>query len=270
MLDALLKYRVDIWPVLLIVATFAAQASVYLWVDHVGWVILAELPLFVCCMSVLAFNHNHIHCHTFKQGWLNRILELMMFFQTGISPFSSTINHILGHHANYFDPSTDTLNWKRPDGSVKTRRQFSIEHALNHYPSCFKFGPQKPVIFAKFRFYLVISIVLLALVVIYKPANALVLFVIPMVLLQYMLKWAAYPHHSGVEIGNDFTASRTNIGAIYNKFTWNAGYHLAHHVKQAHHWSLLPELHQSIADKVPAQLVADDWPMDVVTYSAHV
>ena len=40
----------------------------------------------------------------------------------------------------------------------------------------------------------------------------------------------------------------------YNIFTGNLGYHTAHHVKPGLHWSMLPEFHKSIEDKIPAHL----------------
>jgi len=41
---------------------------------------------------------------------------------------------------------------------------------------------------------------------------------------------------------------------LFNFLTGNLGYHTAHHYKQGLHWSKLPELHASIAHRIPPQL----------------
>ena len=52
-------------------------------------------------------------------------------------------------------------------------------------------------------------------------------------------------------------ASRNYVGGLHNKLTGNLGYHTAHHYRQGVHWSKLPELHESIADKIPEEFVTE-------------
>lgn len=256
----LLRYPVDKWAVGLIVSVFLTQLAIYLFVANVWLMLGAAVLLLPFCISVIAYNHNHIHTLTFVQAMPNRLLEVLMFFETGQSPFSGTLNHIFGHHATYFDPKIDTLNWRRPDGSVMTRNEFSVKAALRHYQSCFFFGRQRPNIFRRFKFYLAVCLALLAGLILYKPVAALIVYLMPMTFMLYMLKWAAYSHHSGLPIGDHYTASRTNTGRFYNWATWNAGYHAAHHFRQALHWSLLPAYHrEKLADKIPSELQGEGW-----------
>jgi fatty acid desaturase len=100
----------------------------------------------------------------------------------------------------------------------------------------------------------------IAALIAYRPVPAVIVFVLPMLVMLYVLKWAAYAHHSGLPYGDDYTASRTHTGRFYNWATWNAGYHAAHHFKQALHWTLLPEYHaRDLAAKIPAELQGDGW-----------
>ena len=51
------------------------------------------------------------------------------------------------------------------------------------------------------------------------------------------------------------TASRNRAGHLYNRLTFNSGYHTAHHLRPGLHWSQLPRFHQEIGDRIPAPLV---------------
>ncbi|PTL81632.1 fatty acid desaturase [Vitiosangium sp. GDMCC 1.1324] len=256
----LIPYPTDAWAVLLIFATFAGQMGLYLFVNDVRFLVAGMVALMPFCLSVVAYNHNHMHVRTFTNQPLNRILETLIFLETGSSPFSGTLNHIVGHHASYDKPELDTLNWRRRDGSTMGRHEFAIRSLLWHYPSCFVLGRQNARLLQQFLAYLVLGGGALAALLVYRPIPALIVFVVPMLLMLYALKWSAYAHHAGLPYGDDYTASRTNTGRFYNWFTWNAGYHAAHHFKQALHWTLLPEYHErELATKIPAELQGPGW-----------
>lgn len=259
MLKTLFRNPVDIWPAALIVALFAGLFAIYAYVDNIWWMIAASVLLLPARLSIVAYNHNHIHSFTFVSPALNRVLEIMMFFQTGTTPFSGTLNHIVGHHANYFNPKLDTLNWTRPDGSTMGAHEFTIKAALWHYPSCIPLSRGKKALRRNFIIYTALCAVLLAAVTIYDPVASLVVFIVPMLMMIYVLKYAAYAHHSGLPMGDDYTGSRTNTGRFYNWLTWNAGYHAAHHFRQALHWSQLPAYHAELAGKMPAELQGKGW-----------
>ena len=253
----ILRYPVDIWAALLVVGLFSAQLATYLYVEN-PWVraaiVVGLLPLHV---SATAYNHNHIHVLTFVPRPLNRIFELMLFFETGSSPFSGTLNHIVGHHATYFQPPEDTLNWRRPDGSTMGHGEFALKKALGHYSSCFAIGKRNKGLFMQFLIHSTLGVAILAALVVYRPLAASTVFVFPMAVMLFALKWAAYAHHRGLPIGDDRTASRTHTGRFYNILTWNAGYHAAHHFKQALHWSRLPAYHATLA--LPEELQGPRW-----------
>lgn len=256
----LIPYPADAWAVVLIVGTFLGQVALFLFVDSVPLLVLGTLLLVPFLVSVVGYNHNHMHVRTFSNGPLNRILEMMIFFETGSSPYSGVLNHIVGHHASYDKPEIDTLNWRRRDGTMMGRHEFAARTMLWHYPSCFVLGKEVPRYMGQFVVYGVLGLAMLVAMAWYRPAATLIVFVVPMLLMLYALKWAAYAHHSGLPYGDDHLASRTHTGKLYNWFTWNAGYHAAHHFKQALHWSLLPEYHErELAAKIPAELQGDGW-----------
>ncbi|CAN7673823.1 fatty acid desaturase [Trinickia sp. LjRoot230] len=259
MLSKIFRNPIDLRPAALIAVLFAVLLAIYFGIDNVWLMMGLSILLLPARLSVVGYNHNHIHCLTFVDAAPNRLLEIMMFFETGTTPFSSTLNHIVGHHAHYFEPELDTLNWRRADGSMMGHHEFSLKAALWHYPSCIPLSRGRLALRTKFIVYAVLCVLLLAALIAYKPVAALIVFVVPMLLMLYMLKYAAYAHHSGLPIGDDFSASRTNTGKLYNWLTWNAGYHAAHHIRQALHWSELPAFHAELAHRMPAQLQGNRW-----------
>ncbi|MCB0319781.1 MAG: fatty acid desaturase, partial [Bdellovibrionales bacterium] len=66
--------------------------------------------------------------------------------------------------------------------------------------------------------------------------------------------WHTYFHHAGLDTEDHLEASYNIMHKWYNIITGNLGYHTAHHMKQALHWSKLPEYHKSIEDKIPPHL----------------
>lgn len=259
MLKQVFHYPVDAWAALLVVSVFIAQLGSYFFVSNVWLLILISTVLLPFRLSVVAYNHNHIHAPTFVSPALNRLFEILMFFQTGTTPFSGVLNHMLGHHATYFKPEQDTLVWTRADGSTMSKHEFSIKAAWRHYTSCFSLRRKYKTVYRHFLIYSVICLMLLAALVIYDPLAALIMFIVPMLMMIYVLKMAAYSHHSGLPMGEDHLASRTNTGKFYNWLTWNAGYHAAHHFKPALHWSLLPAYHAELAPKIPQELQGEGW-----------
>ena len=103
-------------------------------------------------------------------------------------------------------------------------------------------------------FFVLFPFVIVGLLVWYKPLQALFLFVLPMMTSLLFTAYVTYEHHSGLDTQNEFEASNNNLNPLYNTLTGNLGYHTAHHHKQGVHWSKLPQLHETIKDKIPAHL----------------
>ena len=60
---------------------------------------------------------------------------------------------------------------------------------------------------------------------------------------------------SGLDTDDPLEASRNYTGRIRNALTGNLGFHTAHHYRQGLHWSKLPELHATIAHRIPADQI---------------
>ena len=133
--------------------------------------------------------------------------------------------------------------------------EYTLIVAGTAYFRGFKVGARFPKLQKIFIFYTAITFSVVAVLTYFNPIAALFLFILPMITGLLLTAWATYEHHSGLDADNEFEASRNNLNRFYNIMTGNLGYHTAHHHEQGVHWSLLPELHEQIKNKIPTHLI---------------
>jgi len=253
-MSSIFKFRADIIPVSIFSALFILDLAVLLafssWIPIVIWSVLG-LPVKLAACS---WNHHHQHVPTFKFKALNRVLELIYTFQTGITTNAWVLHHNLGHHVNYMDQEKDESGWTRKDGTQMGELEYTVKLALSGYFTALKVGRKHP----KYRGGLLsmgtLALFLLAVAIWYNWLAATLLFLAPMLIGYLVTCWHTYSHHAGLHTDNHFEASYNIMHRWYNIITGNLGYHTAHHYKQAVHWSKLPELHDEIKENIPEEL----------------
>lgn len=133
--------------------------------------------------------------------------------------------------------------------------EYTLNVAGTAYYRGYIVGKKHPKLQREFLIYSALTVVLLGLLVWYRPVPAFFVFFLPMVIGMLITSWATYGHHAGLSTDNDFEASHNNVNYWFNLFTGNLGYHTAHHHKQGVHWSKLPELHEQIKQHIPDRLI---------------
>lgn len=250
----LYRYREDILPSILITILFLVDLGVYLAVENlwlVGlWMLIGLGPKACIC----AWNHHHQHVPTFHQTWLNRLLELVYAFHTGITTNAWVLHHNLGHHVNYLDQTKDESGWQRKDGTTMGALEYTLTIAITGYYRAYQVGKKHTRFQSGFVQMGTVVFALLVTMHWYNWQKALLVFMIPMTIGYVVTCWHTYYHHAGLDADDHFHASYNVMHKWYNRFTGNLGYHTAHHMKQAVHWSKLPELHKTIAEKIPKDL----------------
>lgn len=245
------RYRQDRVPVLVFTLVFMLDMAVFFLVDNVWllplWTLLMILPKgFIC-----AWNHHHQHVPTFTKPVLNRLLEIVFAFQTGLSSNAWLLHHTLGHHVNYLDQTKDESRWQRQDGKPMGAFRYSFEVALTGYSRAWavsrKYKHHRPVFVGMG----LVVLALLALAFWYRPWHALFVLLLPMIISLVGTAWATHTHHAGREAKDHFGASTNIIHRGYNIVTGNLGYHTAHHYRGGVHWSQLPKLHEEIKHLIP-------------------
>lgn len=225
-----------------------------------AWVAaLCLVPLAVGSMFVAPINHHHQHFNTFHSAWLNRVYELVLSIQTGISPYGWVLHHNLGHHRNYLNqrphPEPDESKWTRKDGSQMGRVEYTIDLVLNHQIDILRVGRRYPKYLRAFLLMKIPLWTLLGLALYWNPVNALLIFLIPSFIALCHTSWATYEHHAGFHPTSHYDASVNRTSLIYNYLTCNLGYHTAHHKRPGVHWSLLPKLHDEIEHEIPPEMI---------------
>ena len=258
------RYKEDRLPVLIILALTLIDFILYFTVSNglvlFGYYLLMIVPKGTIC----AWNHHHQHLFTFRNTLLNRGLEFAYALHTGVTTHLWRLHHVLGHHLNFLDQEKDESRWKRKDGTKMGVVEYTLNVALTAYPRGYAVGKKHPKQLKPFLVNTVITFTIVGLLVWYKPVEALLLFVLPMITSLLFTAYVTYDHHAGLDTQNEFEASKNNLSRMYNLFTGNLGYHTAHHHKQGVHWSRLPQLHETIKDKIPDHLYTKSAISDMV------
>ena len=249
------KYAADRLPVTIILLFSVLDFSLYFLVENVWLLAAFWFVMIIPKGKICAWNHHHQHTLTFKQKGLNRLLELFYALHTGITTNLWMLHHVLGHHQNYMDQSKDESRWQHNSGKTMGEIEYTLTVAGTAYFRGFKVGARFPKLQKIFMFYTAIVFSVVAVLTYFNPIAALFLFILPMITGLLLTAWATYEHHSGLDTDNEFEASRNNLNRFYNIMTGNLGYHTAHHHEQGVHWSLLPELHEQIKNKIPTNLI---------------
>lgn len=254
----LFRHPEDRIPVILITLLFLIDIVIYLLVDYV-WLLVAYWLLMIWPKGIIcAWNHHHQHTPTFVSATMNRLLEIVYAFHTGVTSKLWVLHHVLGHHHNYMDQEKDESRWKSHTGRLMGRIEYTFNVAMTAYIRGYKVGKKHPRPFKIFIISTIVTMVLLAGLIWYRPVPAIFCFVLPMLTSLLFTAWVTYAHHAGLDVDNVFEASYNNTSPIYNLLTGNLGYHTAHHYKQGVHWSQLPELHETIKDRIPAHLYVNN------------
>ena len=254
----LFKYSADRIPLFIICLFFAIDIAAYLVLDNILLLVAYWLIMIAPKGCICAWNHHHQHNPTLKLKFLNYLLEQMYALQTGATSKLWVLHHVLGHHHHYLDQTRDESRWKDKQANIMSRFRYSLDVTLTAYYRAYQVGKRHPRPLKIFLIATSITILLLTALTWYRPIPALFVFIIPMISSLFFTAWVTYAHHAGLAVDNDFEASYNIMIPIYNLLTGNLGYHTAHHYKQGMHWSLLPELHEKIKDKIPAHLYKTD------------
>lgn len=246
------RYKADRLPVLLFTLLFCIDLILFFTVEN-RWFIFSWFCITLYLKgNICSWNHHHQHVSTFKNTFLNRVLEIIYGFQTGATSKAWTLHHVLGHHKNYLDQKIDESRWQRPDGKTMSVLEYIFKVTATVHYRIYLVGKKHPKIFKTYTLMLGLQLVILSAFYALNWFNAFFLFGLPMVVGLALTVWATYAHHSDLDTKNEYEGSRNILHPFYNLMTGNLGYHTAHHIKQGIHWSKLPEFHATIADKIPA------------------
>ena len=248
------RKKIDYYPISVILLIFSVDLLVFLfspfWLLTLTWALIGiYIKGFSCSL-----NHHHQHYKFFSKQWANRVIEFIMGLQTGIVGELWVLHHTLGHHKNYLDQNKDESGWKKKNGAVMNVVEYTIVVGTTAYTRGLKVGNKYPREQKRLIQNIIVTVVAIALLTWIDWFNALIVFILPMLILLYATAFDTYKHHAGLDRQDPYLATYNIMDPTYNWFTCNLGYHTAHHLQCGKHWSDLPALHQQIKDKIPQEL----------------
>lgn len=254
-----LRYTADRRPVTITLVKLALHFAAFFFAP-IWLAIVLLVPFSIASFFIAPLNHHHQHFNTFHAAWLNRLYEVALSLQTGLSPYGWVLHHNLGHHRNYLNqhPSeepVDESRWTRRDGSTMNRVEYTIKLVASHQIDIYKVGRKHP---KQWRNYLLMKVPvwsILAALLWMSPVNAILVFILPAFVALVHTSWATYEHHAGYHATDHHDASVNRTSRVYNYLTCNLGYHTAHHKRPGLHWSLLEKLHEEIEDQIPDDMI---------------
>ena len=243
----LLNYREDHRSVVFVLVTLLMLLLPF--VIHVGsvWVVPWLLASSLFCFSSCIINHNHVHTPVFRDVRLNAMFGILLTFCKG----HTSAGVILAHNYNHHVHNGDASDWIRPQlagsghGMLRLLR-FVVVAVRSMARGRRTTGLSQLTDEARRRLYLeraLLWVFIPGLLVL--DVNTFLVFVaIPWAVGVTLLIGVNLLQHDGCRPDSQFDHSRNFVGRTGNWFFFNNGYHTAHHIHPALHWSLLPQWHR--------------------------
>lgn len=211
------------------------------------WALLAVTCLlsFVACI----IKHNHIHCRTFASSTWNRAFAYVLGICTGqsttaIIPVHNERHHAQNHSKEDFVRST-VVNYRRNwlNLAVFPFRVVWLVHK-NKSADIGRWRCQKPWLWRRVQQERAAVLLFLAVLLLLDWRATLLYFGIPWIFGQWGIVTINLLQHQDCDHNSEFDHSRNITGAFANWLFLNNGFHAAHHLRPAMHWSRLPEFHR--------------------------
>jgi fatty acid desaturase len=96
-------------------------------------------------------------------------------------------------------------------------------------------------------------LLLIAILMYWQPWLTLI-YLLPWYLATHFItRYVDYLNHYGCDetSENPYQRANNSLSWWFNLTTHNFGYHTAHHIRPGAHWTELPAIHRTIADKIP-------------------
>jgi fatty acid desaturase len=228
------------------------------------WTILGFQPVayvayLFMSVAVAVIAHNHNHVPIWRNKTLNGFTDYWLTVFYGFPAFAWIPTHNMNHHS---------LNNKDGDYTITYRlTERNNLLMLLAYPTISSYFQQKPIRDylvlqsktnrARFYFSLsqyVLLVLWIAAAFIISWKKALLFVVLPQQFALFSILIFNYVQHVHADEESEWNHSRNFVGPMLNIMLFNNGYHTVHHERAGSHWSLAPELHAKVADKIDITL----------------
>jgi fatty acid desaturase len=204
--------------------------------------------------------HLHIHRPFSGKSWLNLLLDLAMGLATGMTATNWRIQHRYGHHRGVDAPYRPDRCWELEKYSVAGALSYSLRSIWptlwQPLAESFRKGIRNEVVPINYRWAFIeqaLLIVVVLVLLVWQPGVALA-FLLPWYATIYLVsRYVDYLNHYGCDETSEdpFARANNSLSRVFNLSGHNFGYHTAHHLHPAAHWTELPEIHRQIVERIP-------------------
>lgn len=257
----MLRHKIDIIAIITVVLTVGLQVCGVIFA--LRWFFIFPTILLVRQVSII--QHNHAHLGIFYSRILNGFLGRLCSFSNGVLPEFYELHHVRNHHPYNQQFTGEKRDWSslyafkganfpdKPVGQLYYVLTFPFI-ALAHCVIEIAHSPGT-LIFRRFLITMALAIPVISLLIWIDAWQFFLFFVLPWTVIAFGLGYNNYGTHYGCRYQHRFDMAVDDLAFPFRFLGYNQGYHLEHHLKPKLHWSLLPELHESIKEKIPSQNV---------------
>ncbi len=252
----MLQYKADIRTVAYLLVT-TALFFVQWNLDELNPILYVWSLFMAVSIAVIAHNHNHLPI--WKSDVMNKLTDYWLTLFYGFPAFGWIPTHNKNHH-----------KFNNREGDYTLTYRFSEKNNLwtiLSYPSISSYFQQTPIRDflkktwekdkGKFAFYMLQYVALAAFIVgglVIDWKKAVLFILIPHQVALFSILVFNYLQHVHADETSPVNHSRNFVSPILNALLFNNGYHTVHHDNAQLHWSLTPEAHAKIADKIDPYL----------------
>jgi fatty acid desaturase len=204
---------------------------------------LGALGVFLYWFNTLVIQHNHIHTPFFKNGILNRLLELVISSSQGMPYILFSVQHMHHHaHSNSLKDYSSTYRYGK-NGENENWLTYCLfspyrEGSTEVVKMILKKGRARELFTELFVVVMTVSIW------IYLDTVWFLTCFLPVFFMGWFLNSMEnyFEHKAAKDPGNRFSNSVSYYGRLYNKLFCNEGYHQEHHIEPQTHWTGRPDV----------------------------
>ena len=204
--------------------------------------------------------HLHIHRPFSRNPALNLALDLSMGSVSGMVSSNWRIQHLYGHHRGIDLPYRGDRGIFQ-NYSVIRAVAFSAGSLWQTFYSPLRESYRKGLlqdvrtpIRYRWAFCEQLLLLLLIAILMYWQPRLTLIYLLPWYLATHFItRYVDYLNHYGCDetSENPYQRANNSLSWWFNLTTHNFGYHTAHHIRPGAHWTELPAIHRTIADKIP-------------------
>lgn len=250
----MLRHSEDRYPVILISCALILSLLPFIFDSQIA-LFFAIISLFFRFLAPI-HQHSHGHLSIFKEGFYNKIYDIILMCAGGYTTPMWKIHHNIGHHNDFLDPSRDYQGNDRFGRNIPFKRFiFTFFGDAMTIIDSFQILRIKKLSKSKlkkqFVIQLMIQLSLYSLLMIANWKLFLIFIYLPNRIYRWSIFWFSFGQHENMPMENVFSSSQTKL--VSNRYILNVGFHTAHHHRPGLHWSKLAEHTYSILDKIPTK-----------------